>query len=424
MAEKSTDLTSDSPVRVMHLIDGLGGGGSERWVWDIVRLSPAARCTHWVVTFYPDNGRFVYSDALRRHDAYGQPTHTQTLEFLEHGIDALARSPYLLPLRKGLSALWCVLNALSVTWHVGVALVKHTPDIVHVHTFRGLRVGVLLRRLFGLPLVHSVPALFSQMTDAGFKGIPQFYELQKRWIDRFVTGASVSELLSVGIPKEKIMAIHGTIDLNTVSSVQAHKQDHSVAIRRALKLAPDSLIALSVGRLHPSKGHLYALEAMQYLVPQFKNLHWVVLGEGEQRGLLEARAKSLKVQDHVHLIGFQPEPLPYYAAADIYLRTPIFESENLSSYQAMAMGLPVVGFDTGCETELVSTSGHGALVPTRNVLALATAVERILRLPDRGARLGEKGAEYCRQHLDIEQTIVELNDLYVDLQGNKRKHST
>ena len=424
MAEKSIDVKPVPPVRVMHLIDGLGGGGSERWVWDIVRLSRAARCTHRVVTFYPDNGRFVYSDALRRCDAHAQPEHNQTLALLEHGIDAMARTPYLLPLRKGLSALWCVLNALSVTWHVGAVLLKHHPDVVHVHTFRGLRVGVLLRRLFGIPLVHSVPALFSQMTDAGFEGIPQFYESQKRWIDRFVTGASVSELLSVGIPKQKIMAIHGTIDLETVGSVQAHKQDHSVAIRRELKLAPDSMIALSVGRLHPSKGHLYALDAMQHLVPHFNNLHWVVLGEGAQRELLEARAKSLNVQDHVHLIGFRPEPLPYYAAADIYLRTPIFESENLSSYQAMAMGLPVVGFDTGCETELVSTSGHGALVPARDVMALATAVERILNLPDKGAGLGEKGADYCRQHLNIEQTIVELNDLYDDLQRNKRKRST
>ncbi len=90
----------------------------------------------------------------------------------------------------------------------------------------------------------------------------------------------------------------------------------------------------------------------------------------------------------------------------------MFESENLSSYQAMAMGLPVVGFDTGCETELLAKSGHGVLVPTKNSDALAGAVAGILSLPDRGVQIGARGADYCRQHLDIARTISELTDLY------------
>lgn len=412
MAEGRAEVTSANPVRVLHLIDGLGGGGSERWVWDIVRLSQPALCKHYVITFYPDNAQCVYSEPLRSRAAYGQPRHSVILQWLERGVRKLAPIPYLLPIRKGLSALWCLLNVLSVTWYVAVALVKLTPEVVHVHTFRGLRAGVLMSRLFRVPLVHSVPALFAQMTDAGFKGIPRFYESQERWIARFVTGASVSELLSVGISKRKIMAIHGTIDLESVNSVRAQKTHYYSAIRRELKLSPDSLIALSVGRLHPSKGHLFALEAMQTLVRQFPQLHWIVLGEGDQREMLETRARSLDLEKHVHLLGFQREPLPYYAAADLYLRTPIFESENLSSYQAMAMGLPVVGFDTGCETELLVKSGHGMLVSTMNTEALARAAAGILSLPDRGVRIGARGAEYCRQHLDIARTISELTDLY------------
>lgn len=412
MAEQREDLKSVDPLRVLHLIDGLGGGGSERWVWDIVRLSQPTLCKHFVITVYPDNTQCVYSEPLRSRGAYGQPRHSPILEWLERVVRKLAPIPYVWPLRKVLSAMWRLLNALSLTWYLAVALVRFAPDVVHVHTFRGLRAGVLIGRIFRLPLVHSVPALFSQMTDAGFEGIPRFYRSQERWIARFVTGASVSELLSLKIPTAKIMAIHGTIDLKSVHRVHEQKQYYYSAIRREVTLLPDSLIALSVGRLHPSKGHLFALEAMQHLVRQFPNLHWIVLGEGDQRAELEARVRSLHLEEHVHLLGFQREPLPYYAAANIYLRTPVFESENLSSYQAMAMGLPVVGFDTGCETELLAKSGHGVLVPTKNSDALAGAVAGILSLPDRGVQIGARGADYCRQHLDIARTISELTDLY------------
>jgi len=250
------------------------------------------------------------------------------------------------------------------------------------------------------------------MTDAGFHGIPQLYRSNQQWVARFITGASVAELHSIGIPDSKIMPIHGTVDLTSSTSMRKQKQHYYTALRDELKLPGDAVIALSVGRLHPSKGHAFALEAVPELVAQFPQLHWVVLGEGEQRQALEARATELKVRGHVHLLGFQRDPLPYYAGADIYLRTPVFESENLSSYQAMAMGLPVVGFDTGCETELLVKSGHGVLVPTKNSDALARAVTEILNLPDRGARIGARGAQYCGEHLDVTRTLSELSDLY------------
>src|SRR5689334_2561805 len=60
------------PLRVLHIIDTLGGGGSERLVWDIVRLSDPARVQHRVVTIFPDGFLvpFVYAEALSELGAY------------------------------------------------------------------------------------------------------------------------------------------------------------------------------------------------------------------------------------------------------------------------------------------------------------------------------------------------------------------
>src|SRR5215212_8692233 len=71
-------MSSTRPVRVLHIIDTLGGGGSERLVWDIVRLSDPARVQHMVVTIFPDGYLvpFVYAEPLRELGAYGKPQHT------------------------------------------------------------------------------------------------------------------------------------------------------------------------------------------------------------------------------------------------------------------------------------------------------------------------------------------------------------
>ena len=140
-----------------------------------------------------------------------------------------------------------------------------------------------------------------------------------------------------------------------------------------------------------------------------------MLGEGDQRRELEKRIDDLGIARHAHLIGFDPEPLPYYAAADLYLRTTTMEGENISSRQAIAMGLPTVGFDTSCETDLIATLGHGILVPNADATALAHATCEILSLPDRGAALGARGIDYSKTHMGIQKHVDDLMSLYTQL---------
>ena len=121
--------------------------------------------------------------------------------------------------------------------------------------------------------------------------------------------------------------------------------------------------------------------------------------------------QKLDVIGHVHLLGLQRDPLPYYACATVYLRTAIFEGENLSSYQAMAIGLPVVGFDTGCGNELIKKVGYGILVPNRDREALTRAVQKILNLQtegkkwEDGVRVSSSEVGHTASHRGIHQCI-------------------
>jgi len=236
-------------------------------------------------------------------------------------------------------------------------------------------------------------------------------------VDCFFAGPSREELRTIGIPDSKIFPIRGAIDLQAFQTVWQKRSKHYKVIQESLFLPSDCCMALSVGRLTPIKGHHFALEAFPFLVDKFPHLHWVVLGEGKQRAELEERAKALGVSRHVHLLGFQDNPLPYYAAATVYFRTGILEGENLSSLQAMAMGLAVVGFDTSCEMDLITKVGHGILVPNQNVEALAAAAEQILTLPDQGREMGSRGMEYIRVNLDIRNAIADFTTIYQNLKN-------
>lgn len=463
---------STRPVRVLHIIDGLGGGGSERHVWELVRLSDPQQVTHAVVTVFPDDGTYVYSERLRAAGAYLAPR-VEEMSAKANGaqasIKALIRSRvstrFLSPLRPFRLAAHSARNrfsqalsgqpsasAMRDSQEEGAARVeaeatahdlvmegvyteamerltreyrRFRPDVIHGHTFHGFALGLSLKLMFRRPMVYLVPALFSQLEDAGVGWLPGQYRSFQEGVDRFFTGYP-DELLGIGVPAEKIVRLGVAVDLQEAGRVALESASHRARIRQAAGIGEDALIALSVGRLHPSKGHQYALEALPSLVKEFPDLHWMVIGKGtdEERAALEQRAKELGVERHMHLLGFIDEPLPFYAAADIYFRTPVYEADNISSGQAMAMGLPAVGFETGSEEELelIGKAGHGLLVPPRDWLALSEAARSILALPDRGRAMGERGAEYCRAHLDFQQLISMLVAVYSDLHRSRIEH--
>ena len=425
--------TRTRPLRVLHILDTLGGGGSERLVFDIVRLSDESRVKHRVVTIFPEGYMVpaVYAEPLRILGAYGG----KAQEAGAGAGTAEVTRPRNLPsaVKKPITPLWNIAYSIRQQFHRTAVHVPSTvtipseyfrfrPDVIHTHGFYGFKYGLLFKTLFRRPVVHMVPALFSQMEAQGTGWLANYYRRFHHLVDCFALDAGyVTELTGIGVPPQKLLKIHGTLDLETIASVKAESDRHRLEVRRKLGIPPDAPIALSVGRLDPTKGHSYALEALPLMLKQLPNLHWVLLGEGPFRPELEKRIKELGVEQHAHLVGFDPAPLPYYAAADVYLRTATLEGENISSRQAIAMGLPTAGFDSGCETDLIARLGHGILVSNTDTAALASATCQILSMPDRGAAMGARGVDYCNTHLGIQKLVDDLMFVYSQL--HRRAHS-
>lgn len=417
MKKRYQNVNDAAPVCVLHLTDRLHGGGVEKWLWEIVRLTQPDKVKHFVITFSPDKGNWVYADLLREKGAYRQFPKQRSLQTDHKSKVALAKSlrPIIGHTLRG--KVRFLIRCLRALWSILRSSIWFRPDIIHVHGKYIFPIGLLAKVVLRCPLVHSVPCLFSQMVDQGKTWLPKFYTRLHPLVDCFFAGPSREELRTIGIPDSKIFPIRGAIDLQAFQTVWQKRSKHYKVIQESLFLPSDCCMALSVGRLTPIKGHHFALEALPFLVDKFPHLHWVVLGEGKQRAELEERAKALGVSRHVHLLGFQDNPLPYYAAATVYFRTGILEGENLSSLQAMAMGLAVVGFDTSCEMDLITKVGHGILVPNQNVEALAAAAEQILTLPDQGREMGSRGMEYIRVNLDIRNAIADFTTIYQNLKN-------
>jgi glycosyltransferase involved in cell wall biosynthesis len=307
-------------------------------------------------------------------------------------------------------------------WHLGVVFpggayrafrewISFRPQVLHSHTFHGFVLALQLARLARLPLVHTVPCLFAQMEDAGYGWLPRLYATSHHRVSVFFT-AYPDELRGLGIPASKIEELQGVVDFGRIDAAVAAAAVDRTRIRSTLGIPVAAPVALSVGRLHHSKGHEVGATAVALARDRVPDLHWILLGDGPERAALETRVLQSGLADRTRMLGFVSDVLPYYAAADLYLRTNILEAENQASYQAMAMGLPVAGFDTGAGTDLVARAHDGLLVPVGNAPRLADAITEVLTAVDRGADMGRRGKEYARAHLDIDRSIGALTATY------------
>jgi len=147
-----------------------------------------------------------------------------------------------------------------------------------------------------------------------------------------------------------------------------------------------------VGRLVEEKGGALLLDALA----QIDGLWQLdVIGDGPQRGALEAQAKRLRVADRVTF-----DTLPSGRMASFYqgidtLAVPSLTRPNWKEQfgrviiEAMACGVPVIGSDSGAIPDVIGDAG--LIVPEANRTALADALRQLMHDPALRSRLGEQG---------------------------------
>src|SRR5690606_7197780 len=109
-------------------------------------------------------------------------------------------------------------------------------------------------------------------------------------------------------------------------------------------------------------------------------LEWLVLGDGPQRAKLEARRKSLELDDVVIFAGHVESPESYIGLARVLVQPSRSEGFGSSVLDALARGVPVVASNTGGLPESLAAGG-GLLVPPGDPAALAREVLAILDNP-------------------------------------------
>jgi len=164
-----------------------------------------------------------------------------------------------------------------------------------------------------------------------------------------------------------------------------HPQDPKSELVSQYGLAGSQVI-VTVARLVPRKGIDQVIRALPWLTKALPRLRYLVVGDGAQRGMLEALARDCGVADRVVFVGEVPlaEVPAHLALGEVFVmpnrRMPDGEDEGfgLVFLEANAVGLPVLGGRAGGVPEVVRDGETGLLVNGEDVAAVTSALLRLL----------------------------------------------
>jgi phosphatidyl-myo-inositol dimannoside synthase len=159
------------------------------------------------------------------------------------------------------------------------------------------------------------------------------------------------------------------------------------------------LVILTVGRLDPHercKGHDKVIKALPQIMKTFGNVVYLVVGEGHDRGRLEALGRDVGVEDAVMFAGrVKPEELPQvYRLADLFVMPSTQEGFGIVFLEASASGVRTVGGKTDGSVDALADGALGSIVDPEDTAALVNVINEGLR------RVSPAPAGVCRFGFD------------------------
>ncbi|MBO5086473.1 MAG: glycosyltransferase family 4 protein [Paludibacteraceae bacterium] len=242
-----------------------------------------------------------------------------------------------------------------------IVKIHGTPDVIYSHYLLNSYAALNLKKKYNLPVV----------------AIEHWSEVNKDILKPYVqylgnnVYSTVDKVISVSDSLKSMIYKHFNVDSLVVHNLVGEGFGYKLPSYHT------SFNFVTVGSLFHIKGYDILIEAFAKIA-HGNNFKLTIVGDGNQRTLLQQLIVKHNLQSKVLLVGrkSRPEVADILANSDVYVSSSRNENFSVSVLEALSVGLPVVATICGGIKECINGS-NGLLVPTEDVNALSSAMLKI-----------------------------------------------
>lgn len=265
--------------------------------------------------------------------------------------------------------------------------------------------------------IHSSWLTSSTHTSKIHKGFYGCYQWIYTWLNSYwekqafrkakvvvaVSQRIANELISIGVPANKIQIVLNGVDLQEFSP--------SPSDRNLLGLPEKSPLAIFVGDIQTPRKNL---DSVLQALAQVPSLHLAVAG-GVEGSPYPKLAQQLNIDDRVHFLGYRSDISQLMQATDFLVFPSRYEPWGLVVVEAMATGLPVITASTVGAAELITNKNGIVLEDPNDIPALLRAMVQLTDNPTYRQKMGKAAYESVRAY-SWEKMSAQYIDLFEAIQ--------
>jgi glycosyltransferase involved in cell wall biosynthesis len=381
-------MCGPNPVRILAVIDGLGTGGAERSLAELVPLLKV-RGFEFEVVFFHDRRPGV-EDLLRKD-------HVPLRRI--HGRNWITRSVRLRrEIRRFQPALvHATLVGPSITARVaaaGTGAPVLTTLVGTTYTPPAPLSGKGFRPVF----IRTVDSWTARRLNA------RFHAISHAVADDAVAHLGIAENSVTVIPRGRARA-----RLGWPSADRSHRVRHEFSVPH------DAELVVSVGRQEERKGHVTLVEAWAGIAAARPRAHLVIAGRPGLASPAIGRALDdlqVEARRRVHLVGHTEDVGDLLSAADVFVFPSLHEGLGGALLEALAMSLPIVASNLPAFREFLVPDENAILVPPGCESAFAKAIVRLFDEEPVRARMAAANLELFEQRFQLDAVAQQTERLY------------
>lgn len=298
----------------------------------------------------------------------------------------------------------------------GAFFKKHNVKAIHCHLGFDANKMLPIARRWNIPLIVSFrgndASSLKRENKKAYRKLAKYGSLFLPVCKYFK-----KELIKLGFPKKRIKVLYGGIDTD------------KFYYRSAKPTKDGEFRILMVGRLAGKKGLPVLLRAFKIARSKLPKAKLVIVGKGKRKEKKELQRdiRAARLKDAVKLKGAMPNAkiVKEMHRADLFclpsLTTRNGAIEGIPNVlkEAMACGVPVVSTFHAGIPELITHKKEGLLVKERDARALANAIVRLYRNPDRATAYAVRARRKVAKSFHL-PTQIKVQEQYYDKLLRKR----
>jgi len=198
----------------------------------------------------------------------------------------------------------------------------------------------------------------------------------------------------------KALVVFGAVDLERIKVWESK-----------FKNLPKIYDGVFQGRFHAQKGVLELIDIWKIVVSKKPNARLVMIGDGPLKKNVELRIKNLELSNNVILKGYMfdgEEKYKIFSQSKIVLHPAFYDSGGMAAAEAMAFGLPCIGFDLD---SFKSYYPKGMIkVSIGNLKEFANIVVSLLNDQLSRDRIGAEGLDMIKRNWSWDKRAEEIFD--------------